>query len=133
MRWDSERSVSRGNYKVQPARTTSKRHIVSERIRAYGLRERCRTRRTKARAGRTGASSLVLGLAEELEQLDDVLQAVHVVAQDDPVAHVPVRGVHHPEGGAHDVGRDVGVLHHALLLHGHLHFAQDLGTKEQPR
>jgi hypothetical protein len=70
---------------------------------------------------------------EELEDVDDVLEAVHVVAENEPiaqVAHRRVAFVHVAELAAHDVPRDVGVLLHAALDHRRVDLAQNLPTRK---
>lgn len=79
------------------------------------------------------ALRLVGRLVEVLELLYHVLQAVHVVPQDDPVTQVAVRRVvlHVAELAGHDVALHVRELHHALLGHGHLDLTQHLKQQKQ--
>ena len=76
---------------------------------------------------------LVGRLVEVLELLDDVLQAVHVVPQDDPVAQVAVGRVvlHVAELAGHDVALHVGELHDPLLGHGYLDLTQHLHAERE--
>lgn len=58
--------------------------------------------------------------AVEFEDLDDVLQSVHVVSVDEPVTQVPVRVVQITELVAHDVASDVWTALCVALNDGNL-------------
>ena len=72
----------------------------------------------------------VVATLEMVEGVYDVLQPVHVVPVNVPVSEVAITLVLYvPHVLAHDVTGDVLALEDALLQHGHLEFAQDLGER----
>ena len=67
---------------------------------------------------------------EVVEGVNHVLEAVHVVSVDVPVAEVTVRLVLDvPDVGGHDLPRDVLLGNDSFLEHRHLKFTENLKMK----